>query len=502
MKSSYKKLLSHIGILNVNERNRGTESLLSDFENKDEKYWNKKGETKALRLFHSASKHVPAYADFLKKHKVNPAEIKTIKDYPRIPITSKHNYIEAYPLKERLWYGQFNNHHIIATSSGTTGKPVLWPRSNIQESEALAFHELIYRELYSIHQKSTLIIIGFPMGVYVSGIATLLPTLGVGSMGYPLTVISPGMNRSEIIRAMENMCGSFEQTILIGHPFFLKDVLESAVNNKLPIKKYRLRLLSCSESFNEEWREYVSRLFTSASTPQIFSTYGSSEFLLMGTETTFSIAVKRALEKNTFKCESFFGTSVVPSIFQYNPLMRYIESVGGELLFTANSGVPLIRYALGDRGELLRYDDAKKFLTKKQVYLSKWRLPLVTLRGRNDNAVVFYGANIYVEHVHSALEQKVFLPYLTGKFRMHVIYNKRMDAVLEINVELRDGVRSHTTLKKKLERGIGDHLKKINMEYRSSVMHISKNLIPHVKLHTYQSQPLFTPGMKTKFIIT
>lgn len=502
MKTSHEDIFAHVGIRAKKSHQNETASLLSAFQNKDETHWQNEGARGALRIFRAASKHVPAYADFLKKNKVDPRQINTIEDFSKLPILTKHNYIEAYPLIDRVWQRKLDHYSIIATSSGTTGKPVFWPRSSVQEDEATIFHELLYEELFKIHQKSTLIIIGFPMGVYVSGVATLLPTSAVSALGHALTVISPGMNKQEIIRSMEYMSKHYDQTLLIGHPFFLKDVLETAAENGLPLRSYDLKLLSCSEAFNEEWRSYVSKLFSTKKIPQIFSTYGASELLLIGTETTFSVAVKSVLEKNSKTCTALFTTPVVPSLFQYNPLMRYIESEEGELLFTANSGVPLIRYALGDRGALFSYKEAKKLLPTSEMSLfSKWKLPLVALKGRSDNAVIFYGANIYVEHIHSALEQKTFLPYLTGKFRMRVVYSKRMDAVLEINVELREGVRQSKMLIQKLKQGVSKHLQHINMEYRSSVTHVDKDLTPQIHLHTYQSQPLFTPGMKTKFII-
>ncbi len=44
--------------------------------------WQKRGETRALELFHAAAERVPAYKDFLKKNKVKPDEIKIINDLP------------------------------------------------------------------------------------------------------------------------------------------------------------------------------------------------------------------------------------------------------------------------------------------------------------------------------------------------------------------------------------------------------------------------------------
>ncbi len=502
MKSKHFDIFSHVGITPKKIHHNEIRSVIHAFEKKNEQYWQKEGFKKALRIFHAASKRIPAYADFLKKNKFDPHSVMTLKDFERIPILTKHNYIEQYPLIDRMWERRSDLSSMVASSSGTTGEAIFWPRGHSQETEATIFHELIYRELFSTEKKSTLVIIGFPMGVYVSGLATVLPSWAVSASGHRLTLVSPGMNKVEIIRSMEEMSKLYEQTILIGHPFFLKDVLETALQKNTKLQSYNLRLLCCSEAFSEEWRSYVSKIFTKEKTPSIFSTYGSSEFLLIGTETTFSIAIKNLFEKNTRQCMDMFSTEIVPAIFQYNPLIRYIEEDQGNLLFTANSGIPLVRYALGDRGSLLKYEETKNLLSSRELKnLSKWKLPLVALKGRSDYAVIFYGANIYIEHIRSALEHKEFFPSITGKFRMGVFPNKQMDPVLQINIELHDHIKPSLQLAEKIREHVSKHLLQINIEYSSSVQHVEKDLKPQIYLHTYQSQPYFTPGLKPNYII-
>ena len=130
---------------------------------KSEHFWKTQGEVRALALFKKAVASIPAYKNFLKKHRVNPSTIRTIKDFAKIPETSKENYINKYSPSERSPYGTFSNHKIIAMSSGTTGTPTFWPRGAEQEAEAGAVHEFLFTDLYEIEKSRTLAVGGFPI---------------------------------------------------------------------------------------------------------------------------------------------------------------------------------------------------------------------------------------------------------------------------------------------------------------------------------------------------
>src|SRR5581483_2466821 len=97
--------------------------LERDLSEKNENFWLKAGQQKALKLFHAAAERVPAYKDFLKQNKIDNKKIVSISDFKQVPLTDKKNYIAKYPLKSRVWDGQPQENKIIASSSGTTGNP-------------------------------------------------------------------------------------------------------------------------------------------------------------------------------------------------------------------------------------------------------------------------------------------------------------------------------------------------------------------------------------------
>lgn len=394
-------------------------------------------------VFRFAATRVAAYRDFLKQQGVHPQKISQWSD---IPIMDKTNYIKFYPLKDRA----ADPAQIIAMSSGTSGEPTFWPRGERQEHEQIEIHEMLYRTYFEIHRGyRTLMLIGFPMGIYVSGIATLIPSIAIARKYPNLTVVPVGNRQGELLSVLKNLAGDYEQIALIGHPFIMKDVLEQA-----KLKHPRVRIMTCSEAFSEDWQAYVEKLVRPRA--KIFNTYGSSELLLMGWELP---------GKNGY---------------HYDPKKLFVEEVNGELLFTRFSGVPLIRYNLHDAGTV-----------KNNV---------ITLKGRSDHTVIFYAANIYPEHIRAGLNRKAWYGKLTGKFVMHKKYLRNRDEILEINIELRAGVKPSANLTHDIQKNIVATLTKINMEYVDISRRFGDRVIPRVNLLPYQEKTYFPLGLKPRYI--
>ncbi|MEA1929380.1 MAG: hypothetical protein U9M92_00625 [Patescibacteria group bacterium] len=492
----------------------GVSSFEKLLETKNSSFWQRRGEARALKLFHLAADRVPAYKDFLNKHQLIPREIRTISDFKdRVPITDKSDYVKKYPLKDRCWDGNLASNNLIALSSGTSGEPIFWPRQSEQDLEALITHELIYKHLFAIHKRKTLIIIGFPMGFYVSGVATLLPTWLFSMRKYGSTVVSAGNNKDEILRTVKELSKDYEQTLLIGHPFFIKDVVETGANKGVRWKSLDIKMLYCSEGFSELWRSYIKkRVGSESDLNAAINTYGSSELLLMGCETPLTIVARKFFEKNSRKSRAVFGQPQSPQLFQYNPALRYIEeSERGNLIFTANGGVPLIRFDLQDAGRIFDYDEFASTLEgggldwKKDLRVggatNPWRLPLIAFYGRSDQTVIFYAANIYPGHVHMALARKNLLSRITGKFTIIKKPLPNHEQCLVVNIEMRKDTKGTSKIRAEIKKAVCQTLLKANSEYSDTVKHHpDKNLSPRVKLWSYQHEKYFKPGLKPKYI--
>jgi phenylacetate-CoA ligase len=475
-----------------------------ELRTRPESYWNAKGERRALALFQAAAARVPAYRDFLRSQGIHPAAITSTADFVLVPPTDKVNYVAAYPLAERSWDGSLQEYKLVAVSSGTSGAPALWPRGVAHEAEAAIVHDVLFTGLFGIEKRRTLIVVAFPMGMYVSGVATALPTLATAAHHRNCTVVTPGNNREAILSAVRALARDFEQTVLVGHPLFLKDVLEEGARTGIDWSSLQIRMLHCSEGFNEQWRNYVHELLGQRRESTIYNSYGSSEFLLMAYETPETVAIRRTAESDARVRDALFGGSV-PNLFQYNPALRYFETAGENLLVTADVGTPLIRFNQHDAGRIVPRAAlvAAGIRTVPAAHASwtPWRLPFVTLTERSDRTLVFFAANIYPEHVQQALNQAGFFGMLTGRFVMELRQSKSMDPLLHIIIEMQPGASLRPALAKRIETILRETLLNINLEYRDAVSKLTgKDLSPHVELRLYRDVEYFKEGVKPRYI--
>jgi len=127
----------------------------------------------------------------------------------------------------------------------------------------------------------------------------------------------------------------------------------------------------------------------------------------------------------------------MPTLAQYDPTGRLFECVDGDLVFSASRTMPLVRYAIGDRGGLL---DTRSVIQLCARY--GWQppagydeLPMVYLFGRTLFSVSYLGANVYPENVAPVLEQPAFANAVTGKFVLQV-WEKGEETYLFVLIEL------------------------------------------------------------------
>src|SRR3989344_3561451 len=147
--------------------------LEGQLKNRSETDWRRLGKRRALALFHNMAERVPAYKDFLKKHKINHHRIVSIKDFANLPTVDKDNYLLAYPRGALCWDGDFKKTSwTISTTSGSTGKPFYFPRQNSQDWQYAVTAELYLRANFDIQSRSTLYIVAFPMGAWIGGLFT------------------------------------------------------------------------------------------------------------------------------------------------------------------------------------------------------------------------------------------------------------------------------------------------------------------------------------------
>jgi phenylacetate-CoA ligase len=461
--------------------------------------WQEQGQTYALRTFREAARRVPAYRDFLARHRVDPAKVRTFADFGAVPPTDKAGYIEQYPLEDLVWDGKPAGGLVFNASSGTTGTACYWPNGVREVAQAAALYELIYRRSFAIESADTLLMVCFGMGTWIAGSYTILASQFLGQKGYPFTLITPGFNKAEALKILADLAPKFRQTIVAGIPGFVKDLLEQwrAAN---PAASLTLRLLLAGEGFTEAWRDYVLGLLGSDARPtDVISLLGSADAGLMGFETPLSIACRRAAGDRGLR-RALFGQDRFPALMSYIPSLRFFEDPDGELILTANRALPLIRYNTGDRGSILDLEQLGRLLGEAGPGSEGWPrgLPLVSVFGRGRFGATLYGANIHAEDVQEILLHEVAAGRVTGRFTLETTYTGSQDQSLRINVELVEGAGEDPGLAALLAWAFVERVRKASTEYERIWQEYGPRARPVVVLHPYGHPELFPADVQRK----
>ena len=319
--------------------------------------WTEEGKKRSLGLFKLAAEKVPAYKDFLKNNRINHKNINSWDDFQEVPTVSKSNYLKKYPMEDLCWGGTLDKKAVVFTStSGSTGEPIYFPRDKELDWQYSIMLESFLRN--NPANEPTLVIIGFGLGVWIGGVITYEAFDILNQRGnYPVSIITPGINKGEIFKALKNLSPRFKTTVLVGYPPFIKDIIDESSEQGINLEKINLRLIFAAESFNEDFRQYLAS--KSGIKNQFLDTmniYGSADIGAMASETPISILIRKLALNNVMLFKNIFGDiKKTPTLTQYNPLFINFESVNGELVLTGNNTMPLIRYAIGDNGGVDTY---------------------------------------------------------------------------------------------------------------------------------------------------
>ncbi len=459
---------------------------------------------KLLEGFKYIAKTLPAYKKFLKKKGVDPRKIKTLEDFKKIPHTNKQNYVLKYDLKERIIDQRFNDIFSIERSSGYSGVPIYWPRLPEEDETTRRHFEfgLVYHAQLSKYK--TLFIVCFAMGTWPSGekVSRLIREIAK-KREYKLAVINPGPNIQETLEILQKIGPHYEHIIIAGYPPFLKNLIEEGISQKIDFSKFKITLVAGGEDNTEGWRDHLASMLNvkidAPGIPKIYSNYGVVDVGL-GTALEFplTVIIRRLAHKDRGLCKLLFGHEHVPMLFQYNPLLHYLEEENGEVLVTCYNSTPVIRYEIKDRGGVIPFKkmtsllkdygidildilESKGFARKNVI-----KLPFFYVYGRSDGTIIFRGANIYVENFQTALSDPKLINYHTGRFEVEKITNQNGDPDLLITIELKPQITPDDNLKKLFKEIIFESLKKYNSEFKDALSHIDYN-VGRVAFEKFQS---------------
>lgn len=465
-------------------------------------------ETAALALFRSVAAEVPAYRDFLQKQGIDATQVNNFDDFRALPLVTKANYMRAYPLPALCRHGRLTDCEMIAVSSGSTGTALFWPRSLNHELDIATRFEQVFHSSFNARERSTLVVICFALGTWVGGMYTTLCCRYLAQKGYLLTLVTPGNNKHEIYRAVTELAPHFEQTVLIGYPPFIKDVIDTGIAQDIKWSHYSIKMMFAGEVFSEEWRRLICER-AGASNPcyDTASLYGTADAGVLGNETPLSITLRRFFAGNPEAARALFGESRLPTLVQYDPLSRFFEVHEGTLVVTGDNGVPLLRYHIADQGGIISHADMLRFVREWQENpLAELEvqnqhgappLPFVYLFGRADFTVSYFGANIYPENVTVGLEQPQITDWVTGKFVLEVKEDADQNKRLAVTVELLPDISATPDMHSTIADSIHAQLLRLNSEFAHYVP--AHYQCPEVTLLPAGDGSYFPAGVKHRY---
>jgi phenylacetate-CoA ligase len=468
----------------------------------------------ALSLFHEAAVRIPAYKNFLKDHNIDHKNIVSIADFSKVPSTNKDNYLRKYRRDELCWDGNFKNESwVISATSGSTGNPFYFPRTETQDQQYALVAELYLRENFNIQDKSTLYIDAFAMGIWIGGLFTYEAIKRVSRKDYNISIVTPGINIQEVINCVKNLGLEFDQIIIGSYPPMLKDIIDLGIDQGIDWGDYKLGIVFSAEGFSEEFRDYIVRKAKLEDTyKSTLNHYGTVDLGTMSHETALTNMVRRDMLKDIdLRTKILNDTKKLPTVTQYVPEIFYFEQQGENIICTSNSGYPLIRYDLKDRGVVSSLQHVKdsyastgndllKNMESQNIESTLWNIPFVSVFDRVDLSISFYGGNIYPEEIKRVLISPEFNKSLSGKFTLEVINDDSLNNVLLLNVELRDNVLEKDVNPDQLIQKIVDELLETNIEYVSNYAQYGKAMHPHIRLWAFGDPEYFSGKGKQKWV--
>ena len=440
---------------------------------------------RAAAAFFNARRRVPAYREFLAKHGVT-----SVSRFDEIPPMDKKNYITQWPIEMLCQGGVLPMRDaVIDESSGSSGTATNWVRG---AAERASTRRLIqYSTRATLGDDAFILLNCFALGPWATGMNVSM------SMVERCIVKSIGPDASKALATLR-LFGPKYKYVIAGYPPFLKSLVDTADFDWSP---YDVSAVVGGEGMSEPLRAALNASFR-----KTISCFGASDLEInLAVETPFSVALRQAILARPELGSDIYGSEGVPMVFQYDPLMTYVESdADRSLLFTLNrleNVSPRIRYNLHDRGVVRSVAELTPILrdhglSGEQMGL-RVGLPVMFHWGRQDSSVAFYGCKITPEDIQHVLLRVTPTLGAVANFALHPYEdenaNKRLELWLEMDRDValpadRDAVTADLLRE----------LAAVNQDFRESVKMIRPELRPTVVLYPFGDSPMSGQDIRIK----
>jgi phenylacetate-CoA ligase len=468
------------------------------------------GQLRAERAAWRASRRVPAYDTFLDQSGVDVAGLFPLGILARLPETDKASYVDRFGIMERCVGGAVPYAGTtIDESSGSTGTPYNWIRG--RKEREVAHRNISFFARYSFGNAPLVTLNAFSMGAWAAGF-----NMSLGMMRHGI-VKSIGPDIDKILSTLGYL-GPTYRFLISGYPPFLKHLLDEGERRGFPWADFELHALVGGEGMTEELRDVLLARFAS-----VYSGYGATDIEIgMAGESPVSIAVRRLARARPDIRVALFGTDArLPMVFQYNPLIHFMEvNTLGEIICTVSRLdllAPRIRYNVHDAGGIVDFARVRAVLREFGYDLDRlgeapevhgprgplpWArpipLPFLWVHGRRDATISVMGSNIYPEDIETIVYRDPELSRRMYSFMLSVVDDESGTPRPAIALELNDLDGVDEPWRAATAERLRDGLGALNIDYRSSLGEFPGAMLPIVSAYARGSGPFAGDATRIK----
>jgi phenylacetate-CoA ligase len=468
------------------------------------------GQLRAERAAWRAAKRVPAYRDFLDRQGVDADDLFPLGILHRLPETEKKNYVDLYGLMERCVGGSVPfPGTTIDESSGSTGTPYNWIRG--RHEREVAHRNISFFARYAFGAGPLVTLNAFSMGAWAAGMNM---SLGMTRHGI---VKSIGPDVDKLLSTL-TLLGPTYRFLISGYPPFLKHLLDEGARRGFPWEDYEVHGLVGGEGMTEELRDVLLDRLRS-----VYSGYGATDIEIgMAAESPVSVALRRVARRRPDVREALFGQDPrLPMVFQYNPLIHFLEvNPDDEIICTVSRLdllAPRIRYNVHDEGGVIEFARVRDVLRRFGFDIEAlgaaeeaagprgplpWSrpipLPFLWVNGRRDATISVMGANIYPEDIETLVYRDTALVPRLHSFLLSVIDDERGVPRPTVALELAELDGVDDAWRDRMADQLRDGLTGLNIDYRSSIAEFPDAMQPIVTTYGLGEGPFAADTKRIK----